>query len=114
VNMASYKEHCAECVQKLGEPFYVVHRWLDEFFVKMGCHVRHRDIRHHEKGIEEARKMWGDKAAEAARLHIATDFGGWVPKDEMEVQKWRCGVVQVPIGYEMQDGILVKIPDSLK
>ena len=108
--MASYKEHCAECARKLGEPFCAVHRWLDAFFVKCGFDVKHRDIRHHEKGIEEVRQKWGDKAAEAARLHIATDFGGWVPKDDKEVQEWRCGVVHVPPGYEMKDGILVRCP----
>lgn len=107
--MASYKDHCAECKEKLGNDFAVVHRWLDEFFAKMGCHERHRDIRHHEKGIEEVRKLWGDQAAEAARLHIATDFHGWVPKDELEVQKWRLGVIQVPEGYEIRNDMLVKI-----
>ena len=95
----------------MGKDWSVVHRWLDEFFVKMGCHVRHRDIRHHEKGIEEVRQMWGDQAAEAARLHIASDFMGFVPKDDKEVQAWRLGVVHVPEGMEWKNGILVKRKD---
>jgi hypothetical protein len=102
--MADYKEHCRDCQKRLGKDWNVVHRWLDELFVKMGCHERHRDIRHHEKGIEEVRRKWGDQAAEAARIHIAKDFDGWVPRDEMEVQKWRHGVVQVPPGTNTRMG----------
>ena len=94
--MASYKEHCKECKEKLGKDWSVVHRWLDEFFINMGCNEKHRDIRHHQKGIEQARIKWGDQAAEAAKLHIMTDFNGWVPKDEIEVQKWRIGVINLP------------------
>jgi hypothetical protein len=106
--MASYKEHCEECENKLGKQWNVVHLWLDEFFVKMGCTERHRDIRHHSKGIEQARLKWGDEAAEAAKIHIARDFDGWIPHDEMEVQKWRMGVIQVPVGWELKDDRLIK------
>lgn len=108
--MSSYKEHCHECARRLGKPYCVVHRWLDEFFVKMGCHERHRDIRHHFRGIEEVRLKWGDQAAEAARIHIEMDFNGWVPADELEVQKWRHGVIQVPPGFQYKDGVLVSLP----
>jgi hypothetical protein len=108
--MADYKEHCRDCQERLGRDWSVVHRWLDEFFARMGYHERHRDIRHHLKGIEEARARWGDQAAEAARIHIEKDFGGWVPADEVEVQKWRHGVIQVPPGWELKDGVLVRIP----
>ena len=87
--MASYEEHCNDCIVALGEPFGKVHRWLDEFFVRLGYSVKHRDVRHHEDGIEEVRRMWGDRAAEAARIHIKKDFKGWVPKDSLEVQDWR-------------------------
>ena len=105
--MASYKEHCAECKEKLGKDYSVVHRWLDEFFCKMGWHERHRCVRHHLKGIEEVRKMWGDEAAEAARLHISTDFYGYVPKDVNDVQAWFIGVVHLP-NVENKDGIRYK------
>ena len=105
--MASYKEHCAECEEKLGNAWYVVHRWLDEHFARMGYDVRHRDIRHHSLGIEEVRKMWGDEAAQAARIHIEMDFMGYVPKNDDDVMKWRLGVVHTPPGTEWKDGILV-------
>jgi hypothetical protein len=106
--MATYKEHCADCQRILGKDWSVVHLWLDELFARMGFTERHRDVRHHEKGIEEVRAKWGDQAAEAARIHIERDFGGWVPRDEMDVQKWRMGVVQVPPGYDYKDGVLTK------
>ena len=105
--MPSHKEHCLECQCRLGKDWSEVHRWLDEYFAKVGFHERHRDVRHHEKGIEEVRKMWGDQAAEAARIHIEADFNGWVPKDGNEVQEWRLGVVNVPLGWEYKDGRLV-------
>lgn len=104
--MSSYKEHCIECQKKLGKDWSVVHLWLDEFFAKMGWDVKHRDIRHHEVGIEEVRKMWGDDAAAAARLHIEADFYGYVPKDADDVMKWRVGVVHSP-GLKNDGGILV-------
>jgi len=94
--MSSYKEHCAECKEKLGKEWYVVHRWLDELFAKMGFHERHRQVRHHEKGIEEVRKMWGDEAAKAAELHIRADFYGYLPKDDDDVQKWMLGIIHRP------------------
>ena len=106
--MASYKEHCEDCQKQLGKDWSFIHIWLDEFFVKMGCNEKHRDIRHHLKGIQEVRKMWGDEAAKAAEIHIIKDFNGWIPKDEIEVQKWRMGVIEVPSQYKIEDGKLVK------
>ena len=87
--MASYHEHCNDCIAELGEPFGEVHNWLDEFFVRLGCSVKHRDVRHHEDGVEEVRARWGDRAAEAAIIHIRRDFKGWLPKNSLEVQEWR-------------------------
>jgi hypothetical protein len=75
-----YIEHCNECEEKLGKDWAVVHRWLDEF-AKPGNMQFHRAYRHHDTGIEEARKRWGDDAAEAARLHIVSDYG-YVPSEE--------------------------------
>lgn len=87
--MASFHEHCKDCIRELGRPFPEVHRWLDELFPVLGFSVKHREARHHMDGIEDVRRKWGDSAAEAARVHIARDFDGWVPKDSLEVQKWR-------------------------
>jgi hypothetical protein len=46
----------------------------------------HRDKRHHVGGVEEARELWGDGAAEAAKLHIIADCGK-VPT-EKEAKLW--------------------------
>ena len=104
--MASYEEHCSDCLNELGDEWGKVHKWLDEFFAKMGWDAKHRDLRHHEVGIEEVRKMWGDEAAEAARIHIKKDFYGYVPKDADDVLKWRIGVIHSP-GLEEDNGILI-------
>ena len=104
--MSSYEEHCSDCRKKLGKEYGEVHKWLDEFFAKMGWDVKHRDIRHHEVGIEEVRKMWGEEAAKAARLHIEADFYGYVPKDADDVLKWRTGVIHAP-GLVEEGGILI-------
>jgi DNA-binding GntR family transcriptional regulator len=69
-----YKEHCKECEEKLGKDWSVVHRWLDRHAKKFFPWMGHRAIDHHEEGIERIKKMWGDEAAEAARLHILSDF----------------------------------------
>jgi len=76
--MAKVEEHCADCVRELGESFTEVNVWLDELFALVGSD--HRDIRHNEFGVEKVRKMWGDKAAQAAEIHIKRDEHGVVPK----------------------------------
>jgi hypothetical protein len=72
--MASHKEHCADCVRELGEPFEEVHAWLDALQPEYG--PMHRPFRHNVEGVERVRRMWGDRAAEAARIHILKDCGG--------------------------------------
>ena len=84
--MAEYKEHCADCEKALGKQWNVVHKWLDELFFQLG--PKHRSVRHHLKGIEEVRKMWGDDGAKAAAIHISKDYYGKIPKDENEAQLW--------------------------
>ena len=72
------KEHCKECLEKLGNDWNKVHAWLDAFAWKYFPNATHRQIRHHTEGVEEVRKMWGDEAAKAAELHIIADEG-YVP-----------------------------------
>lgn len=75
--MAKIGEHCADCIQILGEEFKEVHLWLDEFFPALG--PKHRSRRHHQDAVEEIRQRWGDKAAKAAVIHIMKDCHGKVP-----------------------------------
>lgn len=77
--MPSLEEHMLRCQIILGEPFREVHLWLDEFFGKPPWGTRHRHLRHHLEGIELVRQKWGDKAAEAAKVHIRQDLEseGW-------------------------------------
>jgi hypothetical protein len=82
--MATIAEHKKDCKERLGEAFEEVHLWLDEFAKKYPPHIfddQHRKYRHHKAGIEEVRKMWGDKAAKAAELHIVRDEFGYIPRD---------------------------------
>ena len=83
--MALLEIHCQDCVIALGEPFTEVHAWLDEFWPTLG--PAHRYVRHHTAGIEEVRRMWGDRAATAAIIHIKKDFYGQIPTVE-ETQLW--------------------------
>lgn len=92
--MAEYKEHCADCKRELGEDFSQVHRWLDAYFRTWG--PNHRSLRHHKQGVESVRKMWGDKAASAAEIHIKKDFFGEVPEDVAAVEQIMDGVVHWP------------------
>jgi hypothetical protein len=87
--------HIADSLRLLGKPFEEIHRWLDEFAGTPEYGFRHRRKRHHLKGIEEVRKMFGDEAAEAACEHIKADLReeGWrdgtdrIPKDEEDYRR---------------------------
>jgi len=76
--MSDLETHCRETVDKLGSEFREVHEWMDAYFPKMG--PSHRKMRHHKEGIEEVRALWGDKAAQAAKIHIEADLCGHIPK----------------------------------
>lgn len=89
-----FEEHCAESMVLFGAPFAEVHLWLDEFAGKPGIGMRHRRKRHHCAGVEFIRRMYGDRAAEAARRHIISDLmmEGWTegdhfPEDELDYVK---------------------------
>ncbi len=71
--MSSRSQHSADCRRELGEPFEQVHEWLDALFKALG--PKHRSARHHAGGVEQIRKMWGDRAARAAEIHIMRDCG---------------------------------------
>lgn len=82
-----FQDHCLECEEKLGEAFERVHLWLDEYaklyndpFTKH-YHWIHR---HHQAGIEEVRHKWGDRAAEAAKLHILSDMNEIMTSEELQ------------------------------
>ena len=79
--MPSFEQHCAEANATFGAPYEEVHRWLDEFAGQPPLGMRHRRLRHHQAGIEEVRRLWGDTAAEVARQHIVADLrlDGWTP-----------------------------------
>jgi len=83
--MSSLQEHCEDCIRALGEPFSHVHEWLDELQAEYGPH--HRPFRHHREGVEMVRAQWGDRAAQAAELHIKADCLGRVPTRD-EYRNW--------------------------
>ncbi len=89
--MASFQRHCEETEKALGKTYAEVHLWLDEFFLDKTLGAMHRRKRHHEHGIQEVIKLFGEEAGIAARMHILTDLReqGWtesymLPKDEGE------------------------------
>ena len=84
-----FEDHCLESEKLFGGRFEEVHHWLDEFAGSPEYGMRHRKLRHHAEGIRQVEKMYGKKAAEAARQHIISDLKeeGWTkndpfPKDE--------------------------------
>ena len=85
-----FEEHCAESAILFGEPFEHVHRWLDEFAGKKPYGKK----RHHLEGIKEIERLYGERAALAARQHIISDLmmEGWregdhFPVDELDYVK---------------------------
>jgi hypothetical protein len=87
--VSTFERHCQESSELFGEAFEEVHLWLDEFQGTPKYHMHHRRVRHHEAGIQEAIRLFGEKAGQAARQHIISDLKeeGWTeidpfPKDE--------------------------------
>jgi hypothetical protein len=78
-----YISHCQECLSKLGKTYGEVHKYLDEFAGKPGIGMRHRKYRHHQAGIIEVGRKFGEDAMSAARLHIVSDLKmeGWAERD---------------------------------
>ena len=82
--MATFQEHCEDCIRTIGSPFPHVHKWLDEHFGQDGYPGnKHRRIRHHKEGVEEARAQWGELAAKAAEIHIKADMGTVKTRNEV-------------------------------
>lgn len=83
------EEHCLECLQKLGNSYKEVHIWLDEFAGSKKYGMRHRYLRHHQAGILEIGKKFGQIAMQAARLHIISDLKmeGWKEGDEFPMNE---------------------------
>ena len=79
--MATFEEHCHECLTKLGDRCEEVNRRLDQFahYPDMEFLSRHRKFLHHVEGIEYFRRRYGKIGAEAARLHVLRDCGH-IPK----------------------------------
>ena len=75
--MASFEEHCQECLTKLGDRFEEVNRRIDQFahYPDMEFLMEHRKFLHHAEGIEYFEMRCGQKGGEAARLHVLRDCG---------------------------------------
>ena len=58
--MPFFEQHCQEAAAQFGEPYAEVHQWLDEFADQPPYVMRHRKKRHHQVGIEEVRRIWGN------------------------------------------------------
>jgi hypothetical protein len=74
--MSTFEAHCDESIIRFGQAFEEVHRWLDGFAGKPPFGMRHRRVRHHEAGIQEATALFGELAGEVARQHIISDLSG--------------------------------------
>jgi len=90
----TFEQHCEESQRLFGKPYPEVHRWLDHFMGTEKYGWRHRRVRHHEAGIQQAVKLFGEEAGLVARQHIISDLKeeGWkesdpFPKDEQHYLK---------------------------
>src|SRR5580698_8450348 len=78
--MSDLRQHEADCHRFLGEGFGNVHRWMDECFSVLGPF--HRRERHHVEGVDEARSLFGEMGARAAKIHVLRDCFGLPSKDD--------------------------------
>ncbi|NVZ09766.1 hypothetical protein HW932_10885 [Allochromatium humboldtianum] len=81
--MSKFEVHCQESVALFGQPYAEVHRWLDALAGSERYGMRHRRVRHHEAGIREAMRLFGDTVGPVARQHIVSDLKeeGWTESD---------------------------------
>ena len=81
--MSTFEAHCQESIDRFGQPFAEVHRWLDAFSGTKPYGMRHRRVRHHEAGIREAVRLFGADAGPVAHQHIISDLKeeGWTEQD---------------------------------
>ena len=77
------KDHENESITLFGKPFTEIHKWLDEYAGSEQYGMRHRKIRHHRSGINEAIRIFGDEAKSPATQHIISDLKeeGWTEND---------------------------------
>lgn len=82
-HLPTVEEHCHESEILFGAPFCELHIWLDAFAGQKGYGMRHRKVRHHLKGIQEAVELFGSDAEAPARQHIVSDLRqeGWTAED---------------------------------
>jgi len=92
--MSKFEDHCNESTKLFGKPYEEVHLWLDEFHSNELYKMRHRRLRHHEAGINEVIRLFGQEAGAVAKQHIISDLKeeGWkegdpFPRDEVQYVK---------------------------
>ena len=90
--MAHFEQHCRDCEAVLGQRYEAVNRWMDELFCKFGAD--HRSRRHHWRGVQEAKDLFGEEGAKAAVVHIVRDCGD-VPKAR-DYEKTNLGIIIAP------------------
>ncbi|WP_027367312.1 DUF6915 family protein [Desulfocurvibacter africanus] len=73
-----FREHCERTKAALGSDWADLHRWFDQYSGEY-CGW-HRIILHHVQGIELAVEVFGERAREAAQMHVMDDFEGRIPK----------------------------------
>ena len=81
--MANRETHIDDCMRLLGAPFNDVHTWLDAYAAKYNpfTHLEyHRQFRHHRKGVEKCRELFGPLGERAAKIHIIRDVELYVLK----------------------------------
>ena len=91
--MATLGKHCQDCQKELGEAFPYVHEWLDELQATYG--PAHRPFRHNTAGVEQVRARWGDRAAQAAEIHIKRDTGGSIPTPQELRDFWGIRIEEI-------------------
>jgi hypothetical protein len=87
--MSTFEKHCEESIKLFGQPYDEVHHWLDEFQGTPKYKMRHRRVRHHEVGIKQAAKIFGEVAGKVARQHIISDLKeeGWTESDHFPLDE---------------------------
>ena len=87
--MSKFEDHCKESIELFGKPSEQLHQWLDALHATERYGMRHRRVRHHEAGIREAIRIYGEEAGIVARQHIISDLKeeGWTEDDHFPIDE---------------------------
>ena len=81
-----FEDHCKKSKELFGDEGAIYHKWIDQYAEKYG--YSHRNILHHQHGIEIAVMIFGEICRKHLEQHIKDDL--WADKVPT-IEDWKDG-----------------------